>query len=73
LTYHRELQVDCNTFFTSFVKLHKAIYIFFYHVFKSCVLRHLKTFSFWSNHVVRRILIKGMCLMELCFRVPFTK
>ena len=44
-TYHPELQVDCNTFFTSIVRYHKVIDIF-YLVFRTTVLIHLMMISF---------------------------
>jgi hypothetical protein len=50
-THGRELKSDCNSFFTSFVRSHKVICIF-YLVFKTFLLKHLNMICFWSKHVL---------------------
>ena len=61
---HWELQIDCNTFLTSFVRSHKSYLHFFLLRFKVSVLKHLKMISFWSKHVVFWRNNKLLCLTE---------
>ena len=58
--YHEELQIDCNKFFTQFVRS-SEYYLHFYLNFKAFVLKHLKTIILWSKNIEFKRILKS-CL-----------
>jgi len=51
-THHRQLQVDCNRVFTSFVRSYRVIYIF-YLAFKTSVTKRPRDISYWLKNVAK--------------------